>query len=172
MIPDFIPISSTKVDWDAFLTGCEKALGRNVAASLDAKSLPASGAPSFIPACREFKKPGSDAIKAFRESSGISHHVSVGFLVVCDSDTHKDLPTGHVSITSTEGVGCIATIMTGSIYNWYFFLLSALSETCSKNTRIFGMKLMLWFDRNNYGEAWGNYKRTRIDDGTYILEAK
>jgi len=171
MIPEFMPIISTKIDWDNFLVGAEKALGRSCSASLDAKNLSPVGQAAFIPVTKEFRKPGTDALKAFRDySNGL--HVYVGFLVVCDKETLGDLPTKHIEVTITQGLECQSIIASGSMYQWYFFLLACLSESAIKNTRILGMKLMLWFERNSLGECWVMFKKEWLDDETYILVAK
>lgn len=171
MVPDFVPIIDSRVDWLNFLTCADKALGRSVSASLDAKNLQPIGLPPFISATKEFKKPGSDAIKAFRECLN-GQHVYIGFLIVCDKETLRDLPTKHIDVTITDGLDCSVIIASGSMYSWYFFLLSCLAEHTIKNTRILAVKLMLYLDRNDLGECFANFNRIPLDDGTYILEIK
>jgi hypothetical protein len=171
MTPDFIPIISTKIDWDHFLLGTEKALGRNVSASLDAKNLSPVGSAPFIAAVCEFKNKNSDAIKAFRQYTN-GQHTYVGFLIVCDAETFVELPTKHIDFTWTAGLGCTTIIATGSMYQWYFFLLACLTEHVSYNTRVLGMKLMLWFEQNDFGECWGNFRKEPLLDKTYVLVAK
>lgn len=172
MIPDFIPIISTKVDWEKFLAGCSQALNRSVSASLDAKGLGVVGQAAFIPAVKEFKKPNSDAIKSFRESSDVLRHTYLGFLLVCDVSTYKDLPLDHINISLTNEMDYYVIIATSSMYGWFYFVLSSLAEHTTKNTRLLAMKLLLYFEMNDLGEVWGNYSKESLNDGTYILRSK
>lgn len=171
MVPDILPIVTTKVDWTNFLLGCEKALGRNVAASLDAKNMPASGAAAFSCGVKEFKQQNSDAVKAFREYSN-NQHTYVGFLIVCDKQVLHEIPTKSIDYTYTEGLDCVVLITTGSLYQWYFFILGLLVDHQSVNTRFLGMKLLLWFERNDFGEVWANFRKESLLDKTYILVPK
>jgi hypothetical protein len=170
MVPDFLPVVFSRIDWQPFLAGCEKAIGRNVAASLDEKHIAPVGAAAFIPVEAEFKKPGTDALRAMR--AGYGRHVYLGFLIVCDQETFRDLPLEMVSSTYTEGLGCVAVLASGSIQQWSLFMRASLSELMLKHTRVLAMKLMLWFERNDYGEVFGNYDRRSLSDGTYVLEQK
>lgn len=162
---DFVPVARTEVKWDALLSGAQKALGRSVSSSLDAKGLPIIGEAPFICAVSEFVSENSDALASLREAKLSWRHLSYTFLVALPSKHFLALASHNIDVSANDDFA----IVTGRLVDWHNFVIVAC---LSSELKEFGCRLLAWFERQDLGEVWGLYEKIHTSDGLYFLVHK
>lgn len=172
-VVSFIPISATVVDWDTLLTCAEKALGRSVSSSLDARNLPTFGRAPLVCAAAEFAKEGSDAIGAMRDDRLALRHLHFGFLLEFPRRDFIFLSSYGLNITPASS-GDYA-IVSAQMNAWVAFVTAVLTTSESWThpaLKMLACKLLAWFEVQDFVEAWGLYEKRYTPDGLYVLVRK
>lgn len=119
-----IPIAWTNVNWEIFVTQCNKHLGRSPTRSLDSKGSLVGSLDSFISALNEFSSRGS---QVFNES--VLNHISLTFFMILDNDDFIELvEKGNRAISFTycedsELKYKKALIATATLKDWKDFII-------------------------------------------------
>jgi hypothetical protein len=151
----FVCIARTSVEWSALLDGAQRALGRSITRSLDAEHLPLAGVPSFVCATAEFAKPGESAWSQMQ--AGSKKHAMFSFLVNLPRDEFVTLASLDLTVTPAD-VGDFA-IISGRLSDW---VLAVAGASNVRSLRKFACLLMSWFEVENLGEAWGQWRKEDI----------
>lgn len=155
----FVCVAKTSIEWDALLSGAQRALGRSITRSLDKERLPLAGVPAFVCTVAEFAKPGDDAWTQLREDLASKKHAMFSFLVNLPREEFVTLASFGLVVTPAD-VGDVA-LVSGKLSDWVQAVVDASQR---KSIRAFACLMLAWFERENLGEAWGSWEKDHIKE--------
>ena len=157
---DIISVFQTIVDWNVLLPAAHKVAGRSISASLDRKGYPCDGAAGLVACAAEFAKKGSDPIDVLRNDQQSLKHAHFGFLAWIERDLLYPITClGITASAAPEG----GAVLSGSLFTWREAVREMLRFHSDVRLKQLGCKLLIWFERADLGEVWGNYQK--VADG-------
>lgn len=161
----FACVGRTDVDWVTLLQAARGELGRSVTVSLDDAKLPTNCLASFLCVVSEISRPG-EAMKQLRQDALVRRHVHFSFFIRIPRDRHMTLAGHGIAVTQAEHGD--NAIVSATLATW----VHAVVDGTNGPLREFFCKLMGWFERENFGEAWSNFEKVHHPDGFYALVPK
>lgn len=151
----FICIAKTTIEWGAWLESAQRALGRSITCSLDKEHLPTAGVPSFVCTLDEFM--GAKRGLQEQMASGPKKHAMFTFIVNLPREEFVTLASFGLTVTPAD-VGDFA-VVSGRLSDW---VQAVVDATNSRVLRPFACLMLSWFETQDLGPAWGNWRKEDI----------
>lgn len=129
-------ISQTTVDWEIFITKCNKFLGRSPTRNLDSKGLPTGSLNSYLSILSAFwqKDSNPQVINDFT-----LEHITLTFMIMLNEFMYYELlekTQGRLKFIKCEDFnprGEVTIITTGTLFNWKHCIINIdVQEFCLK----------------------------------------
>lgn len=170
---EIVPIATTTVDWNRFVTSVNTAIGRSPTRELDATGIPVGSLSSFIPALAEFQEKETSPVDALKNNSRLQKHMMFSFFIASDRETlHQLLIAGQdfQVIMGDPGRQREHYVLTGSLDTWRNAIIMGCQDDFPIEGREFFNKMWEFFAKVGFQDIFGKYRRKDLQDKTFKLE--
>ncbi len=169
----FSPLAQSEIDWDEFLKTSLSALARSPTDTLDRKGAVQIKDYAYYLSClREFQSPGS---QPFGLVGALGEHLSFSFFILATKGTTLNI-LNAAKVKSTTVVSkqedFYLTILSGTLVEWRSVILNCCVDTVPYDIKVFGTKLLEYFEQLNIKRFLFSADPIRTSDGTYRLTIK
>ena len=176
MTPNIIPIGGTHVSWDAFLKGCNEALGYSPIRGVDNIKRELSDPAKLLASLSAFhnRLKIDNPIAALRECGSLLRHLSYMFLVYCDEELILDIrERTQLNVTSSEAAdGERVAVVSGSLFDFKAATVECCTADAPFDLRYLFDVFILFFESVGLGEVWHDQRKKPLKDKTFLLEYK
>lgn len=165
---EIVPLSISMPEWKTFVSFCENHLGFSPTRGLDNIRMQLNDPISFL-ASLDLK---NDPLNALREGGQHLDHYFLSFFMFVEHEHFLALVNNSsLRIMAHEAKRDYVLIVTGSIADWKASVIQGCSRRADKEYRILMNKVYDFFVIGRFKEVFSNFKRTQLNDKTFILEA-
>lgn len=175
-----IPIARTEVDFRLLINSVNSALGRSPTATLDEQwhNLAINGGTNnplsdYLALLKEINKPGS---KPFDDAGSLLEHVHLSFLLIATKGvTIKLINESRLSFNTVESRhhDFHLSVVSGTLDRWRTALLNCCDADVEYEVRLFGSKILEFFEKFNIRQFVTSFAKIPMGDGTVrLLERK
>jgi hypothetical protein len=163
------PLAITNVDWNTFVSFCQKHLGYSPTRGLDTEGMDVKDPSSYL-GCLDFNNTPK---KHMQEGSGAFRHFHISFVAALDEGMITDIASEtNLRIFAKRGKRKVLTILTGSMDEWYRAVLDCCNENADSELRSLFNNVFEAFQRIGARHVFTSVSRQELQDETFVLWSK
>lgn len=176
MTPSIIPIGGSQLDWQAFLSASQQALGYSTLRGVDNIRRELSDPAKFIAAVAAFhgKQATDNPISAIQNASTLLRHLHYTFMIHCEERLLSYIRE-RTDLTITSAVSQDeerVAIVSGNLQQYRDGAIECCVQDAHRDVRLLFNGFVLYFERLGLHELWAGYSKRMLDDLTLLLEYK
>lgn len=173
MQPEVFIFGEPDINFDKFLSICQQALGRNIAANIDKSQKKRSKTERFLNCLKSILHPNAKPGMPVE----LLGHAQFNVIIIAAERDMMDILTcaSRMSLVATGTVapGITLTILSATLAEWRDAIICGASRDSASAVRACYSKLMLSFDNAGLTEVWNDIDRKTAPDRTgFYLEHK
>jgi len=158
------PLAQTYVDWNGFIQTCKEVLGDSPTRELDKKGIKVGDLNSYYLTLK--------GMETTKYQQVIKGQISFSFLCVVDNylieTIYKILKEPYIFEVEVNKKETLIIIST-TLDKWQGIICSQYVKV-DNDYRQFINKIYLWFEKLNLSFIYEGYKKSPLNDGTFILK--
>jgi len=162
---DIIPIGSTHIDWQAYMSFCKEVNGHSPTRKLDQSDTKLIEQLAFVVSLSELANKDHTPVNALKNCQVFMDYISLSFIF------YKSNLDSHGNLHKFEFLNQII-LLSGTLREWKDTIIVSLIPQAKKEHREAYGKVLLYMEINGYRLLFNNYKKIMQEDGTFILENK
>jgi hypothetical protein len=169
-----IPITICNIAWQQYLSMISDWLGHPPSRGIDSSSSKLSPIAKYTASLAEFEAGQElDPKRTLREQGPWLRHTFFSFLILTSESTIlKVAEITDLDILSVQSEDGRAAVISGTLDAWRTAVILCCRSTMTRRTRLLFNVIKQTFDHIGLSDLWFEYRATKHQDQTFLLEYK